>query len=81
MRIESGPDNSLVREVYTSSLLALTFDINLPDIVQVFVFLLGDDQWGDGGLVGLVGNKLGLLGLVKVAEDPLVTLRLAQGHL
>jgi hypothetical protein len=40
-----------------------------------------NDEWGDGSLVGLVGNELGLLRLVKVVEAALVAVGLGQRHL
>ena len=52
-----------------------------PCVIQVFIFLLVDDERRDRRLVRLVGDELWLLRLVQVAEDAFAHVRLRQRHL
>jgi hypothetical protein len=46
-----------------------------------FVFLFVNNQGCDGGLVRLIGHKLGFFCFVKMIETSFVPMRLGQGHL
>ena len=52
-----------------------------PCVIQVFIFLLVDDERRDRRLVRLVGDELWLLRLVQVAEEAFAPVRLRQRHL